>query len=156
MAITIELLKNYPQHISRLVQIGHEELGPTWAPKEEQLRQQLQSDLLSKTFVALDEGTPVGMCSLSKTKDIRHDLTPWLGPLFVAKQYQGRGIGSQLIEAVKQKARMLGFEKLHLCTHDFELAAGYYQRRCWKVIGVDEWKGYLVTVMKIKLLKTQG
>jgi len=151
MEIKIDLLKNYPQHISSLTKIANEELGPTWALDEEQLRQRIHINELPLTLVALDNNIPVGMCSLTKTKDIRSDLSPWLGPLFVDKQYQKRGIGNQLIEAIKQKARMLGFEKLYLCTHDPELASRYYQRRGWNIIGVDEWKGHAVTVMEINL-----
>lgn len=151
MEITIDLLKNCPHHIPRLVQIAHEELGPTWSPTEAQLHENLHINSLPLTFVALDNDIPVGMCSLTKTKDIRSDLFPWLGPLFVTKQCQSRGIGNQIIESVKQKARLLGFKKLYLCTHDQELATGYYQRRGWNVIGVDKWKGHSVTVMEINL-----
>lgn len=151
MGTTIDFLKNYPQHIPRLIQIAREGLGPTWSPDEEQLRQNLNIDLLPLTLVALDNSTPVGMCSLTKSKGLRSDLNPWLGPLIVDKQYQMRGIGSQLIEAIKQKACILGFKKLHLCTHDPELATRYYQRRGWIIIGVDKWKGHSVTVMEINL-----
>ncbi|HBS47814.1 TPA: GNAT family N-acetyltransferase [Candidatus Dependentiae bacterium] len=156
MEITIDFLKNYPQHISSLTKIAREELGPTWSPDEKQLRQYLNIDLLPLTLVALDNSAPVGMCSLTQTKGLRPDLTPWLGPLVVDKRYQRCGIGSQLIEVIKQKARILGFEKLYLCTHDPELATRYYQRRGWSIIGVDEWKGYSVTVMEINLGEKKG
>ena len=152
MCITIDFLKNYPQYISQLIQVGHEVLGPIWAPSEEQLLQSLQSTVLPLTLVALDNGEPVGMCSLSKVKGLRPDLSPWLGPLFVNKQYQKRGIGSKLVEAIKQKACVLGFEKLYLCTHDSDLVTKYYQPRGWNIIGVDVWKGYSVTIMEISLL----
>ncbi len=149
--ITIDLLKNCPQHIPSLIQIAREGLGPTWSPTEEQLRLSLHSDSLPLTVVALDKGTPVGMCSLCKSKSLRLDLSPWLGPLVVDKQYQKCGIGNQLIEAVKQKARMLGVKKLYLCTHDPDLATKYYQSRGWTTVGVDEWKGHAVTVMETNL-----
>ncbi len=152
MVITIESLKNCPQHIPSLALIGHEELGPTWFLDEKRLRQNiLHKNALPLTLVALDNGTPAGLCALTQTKDIRPDLTPWLGPIFVAKRYQNHGIGSQLIEAVKKEARILGFKKLYLCTHDLELATGYYQRRGWNTIGTDTWKGHPVTVMETVL-----
>jgi GNAT superfamily N-acetyltransferase len=152
MEITITLLKNYPQYIPPLIQISLKELGPIWAPREAQLSQCLQSDSLPLTLVALDKNlVPVGMCSLAEKKGLRPDLSPWLGPLVVSKQYQRQGIGSQLVEAIKQKARQFGFEKLYLCTHDSELVTNYYQPRGWDIIGIDEWKGQSVTVMEIKL-----
>lgn len=152
MTITIESLKNCPQHIPNLALIGYEELGPTWFWDEKRLRENIaHKNALPLTLVALDNGTPAGMCALTQTKDIRPDLTPWLGPVFVAKQYQNHGIGNQLIEEVKKKARMLDFEKLYLCTHDLALATGYYQRRGWRTIGSDKWKGHPVTVMEIVL-----
>lgn len=152
MNITIVPLKNCSQHISRLAQISTEELGPTWCIDEGHLSKYLHIDELPLTLVALDNDIPVGMCSLTKIKDIRPDLSPWLGPLVVTKQYQRYGIGRQLVEATKQKTHMLGFEKLHLATHDSELAAKYYQPQGWRFIGMDEWKGYPVTVMEIDLL----
>ncbi|MFH1831578.1 MAG: GNAT family N-acetyltransferase [bacterium] len=151
MQITIDFLKNCPQHIPRLIQIAQEAFGP-WSPDEEQLRQNLNIDSLPLTLVALDNGMPVGMCSLTETKGLRFNLTPWLGPLVVDKQHQRHGIGNQLIEAIKQKARLLGFEKLYLCTDNPELANKYYVRRGWVIIGVDEWKGLPVTVMQIDLI----
>ena len=50
----------------------------------------------------------------------------------------------------KQKARMLGFETLYLFTFDPTIS-DYYERLGWQRIGMDEFKGYPVTVMKTAL-----
>jgi N-acetylglutamate synthase-like GNAT family acetyltransferase len=39
---------------------------------------------------------------------------PWLGSLIVDKGNQGRGIGALLIDATKNKAKDMGFDKLYL------------------------------------------
>jgi GNAT superfamily N-acetyltransferase len=151
MEIIIDLLKNHQECINTLIKIGREALGSTWAPDEVQLRLRLNSDILPLAFVALDTEKPVGLCVLSQNKPIRPDLSPWLGPVFVDKKYQKCGIGTKLIEAIKQKALTLGFEKLYLCTHDSDLANKYYKKRGWNIIGIDKWKGHSVTVMEISL-----
>lgn len=72
---------------------------------------------------------------------------PWLGSLVVDSAYQKRGIGGMLINATKQKAVELHFEKLYLFAFDPTLPA-YYQQYGFDNIGLDSFKGHAVTVME--------
>ena len=152
--ITIDLLKNHPNSIPALTQIWYEVLGKVWNPDAsienaaEKLNQHLNQDILPLTFVALDAGQPVGMCSLRENDGIRADLKPWLGSLVVDPSYQERGIGRLLIEATKKKARDFGFQKLYLFAFDPTIPE-YYARLGWQSIGMEEFKDHPVTVMEL-------
>lgn len=152
----IDLLKNHPQHITKLVQIWHEEIASIWTPDaclnrvQEKLHEHLNDQNLPITFIALDREVPIGMCSLRENDGIRSDLGPWLGSLVVDSQYQNQGIGKMLIDVTLNKARELGFNKIYLCAFDPTIPQ-YYQRLGWKKIGVDQFKSHTLTVMELML-----
>ncbi|MBX9890663.1 MAG: GNAT family N-acetyltransferase [Amoebophilaceae bacterium] len=101
-------------------------------------------------YIALDNGLPIGMCSLEDNDGIRTDLTPWLCDLCVVKSYQNKGGGKLLITAVKAKAKALGFHQLYLFVLDVAVM-GYYHALGWDNIGEDLYKGHKVNIMQIDL-----
>ena len=155
--IKIDLLKNHPEHIDRLIEIWHEGIAKTWLPDicinrvQEKLYEHLNDVVLPLTFIALDDNTPVGMCSLRQNDGIRQDISPWLGSLVVDPKYQKRGIAKLLIDSTKNKAKELGFEKLYLFAFDPTIP-NYYEKLGWNKIAMDKFKGHDVTVMEIDLL----
>ncbi|MDP3560391.1 MAG: GNAT family N-acetyltransferase, partial [Legionellaceae bacterium] len=70
--------------------------------------------------------------------------------LIVDSAYQKKGIGGMLIDATKQKAIEMHFEKLYLFAFDPTLPV-YYARFGFNKIGMDEFKGHPVTVMETTL-----
>ena len=154
--IKIDLLKNHPNAIPRLAQIWHEVLGRLWVPDvpiervEQNFLKHLNDQTLPLTFVAFHDDTPIGMCSLRENDGIRSDLMPWLGSLVVAQSYQKQGIAKKLMTVTQQKAGELGFKKLYLFAFDPTIP-NYYATHGWEKIGIDEFKGHLVTVMEITL-----
>jgi predicted N-acetyltransferase YhbS len=102
------------------------------------------------TFIALDNDTPVGMCSLRENDGIRPDLIPWLGSLVVDPAFQKQSIGKMLMDMTKQKARTFGFETLYLFAFALTIP-NYYERLGWEKIGMDKFKGHPVTVMETAL-----
>lgn len=153
--IKIELLKNHPQAIQQLAKIWYDVLGQKWMPEisiaeiAKGYYDEL-NDVLPLAYIALDEGIPVGACSLKLNDGIRSDLSPWIADLVVDASYQKQGIGKQLMHATLEKAKDLGFEKVYLFTFDSNLST-YYQRIGCKEIGVDEFAGHAVTVMEYDL-----
>jgi GNAT superfamily N-acetyltransferase len=163
--ITIDLLKNRPETISQLANIWYEVLGKIWIPDTsiEQIIQlsadYLNDNTLPLSLVALDDGKPIGTCSLRADDDIRPDfiyanlstqnLTKigWLESIAIDLTYQKQGVGTLLIEAIKNKAREFGINRLFLFVFDKTLL-NYYARFGWTVIGLDEFKGHTVTVME--------
>lgn len=154
--ISIDVLKNRQEAIPHLASIWHEAIGKVWAPDVsiesaiERFNQHLQENTLPLTLVALDGNKPIGMCSLRSNDGIRPDLTPWLGSLVVDPNHQKQGVGQQLIEAIKQKAKSLGYPTLYLFAFD-QTIPNYYTRLGWLKIGMDLCKNIPVTVMSIDL-----
>ncbi len=157
MNVKIDLLKNYPQHIPRLIEIWYEGIAKLWMPEtcidrvKEKLNNHLNDDSLPLTFVALNNDMPIGMCSLRENDGIRPNLKPWLGSLVVDPNYQKQGIGKILIDTTKEKAKKLGFDILYLLTFDPNLPI-YYTRLGWHKIGLDIFHEHPVTVMEINLM----
>ena len=152
----IALLKHHPETIPALAKMWHELLGKIWVPDvpiervEARFHDHLNDNALPITFVALENNKPVGMCSLRENDGIRPDLTSWLGSLIVDAASQGQGIGQQLIDATKNKAREMGFDTLYLFAFDPTISE-YYGRLGWMNIGMDTFKSHDVTVMSIGL-----
>ncbi len=152
--IKIDFLKNHPNVIPELAAIWHQVLGSIWVPDISiehviaRFQEHLNENQLPLTLVAFCDDKPVGMCSLRDNDGIRPDLTPWLGSLVVHPDYQRVGIALKLINAVKQKAKQLGFNRLYLFAFDPTLP-NYYARLGWDKMGMDKFKGHDVTVMEI-------
>src|SRR5690606_11209971 len=73
------------------------------------IRELRKSGVLSISLVAEVNGTVVGHVAVSPVT-ISSNATDWygLGPISVAPEHQGRGIGAQLIEHVLTGLRSLG------------------------------------------------
>jgi predicted N-acetyltransferase YhbS len=154
--ISFDYLENHPQIIPELSKIWEETIGKIWAPEEsiENVKAWFSghnnSERLPLALIAFDGAQHIGMCSLRMHAHVRSDLSPWLGSLAVTAQYQGRGIGQQLIEAIKAKAKQMDFATLHLCTYDKTLP-DWYAQLGWQKIGEAQCGCHPVTVMKITL-----
>lgn len=87
---------------------------------------------LPQTFVALLDGTPVGMYQLSMTDDLygRPDIYPWLINVYVDEEYRGRSICKELMLTVPQKSKDAGINELYLYTSH----VGLYEKYGWKLI----------------------
>jgi len=82
-------------------------------------------------LVALTEGKCAGTASLVFNDLKCRDYTPWLAALYVEAGHRNQGIGLLLIDAVKDIARQLGYDKLYLRT---EHASGYYRKLGWEFV----------------------
>lgn len=153
--IKIVLLKNYPELIIDISKIWYDVLGKIWMPAigiaeiETLYHQELKQDL-PLTYIALNEGTSVGACTLQLHDDVRPDLCPWIESVVVDTNYQRQGIGKMLLDVAVGKAKELGFKKIYLFAFDPAISA-YYQRLGWKVIGIDEFNDHRVEVMELDI-----
>lgn len=139
----IKLLAECPEAIPALAKLWLQEIGNPWIPganladAEQNFHQHANQSALPMTFVALHSSEPIGMCSLRRDDGLGEQLTPWLGSLIVHPAYQKKGIGTTLINVVKQFAANLGFSKLFLMAFDPKIA-DWYERLGWERIGEDE------------------
>ncbi len=155
--ITIKFLRDCQQHIPYLAQLWFEEISQHWVPNASVerahdllLKHVNISNQLPMTFVAFVDNTPIGMASLRENDGIRSDCTPWLGSLIVDPTCRQQGIGEQLIEAVKQQAKLLHYSELYLLAFDPTIPTWYSRLDCLPV-GSDQLFGHPVAVMNIAL-----
>jgi GNAT superfamily N-acetyltransferase len=154
--ITIDYLKNHPQHIPALAKMWADTIGQRWVPHitiEDAITRfqtHLNSDELPLTIIALHAETPMGMCSLRTSDGVRDDLTPWLGSLVVDPMHQNKGIGKLLINAIKKEAKTRGYPHIYLFTFDPALP-DYYRLSGWMTFATDEVHTHPVIIMETQL-----
>jgi predicted N-acetyltransferase YhbS len=156
--LEIKLLSQCPEHLNALALLGFNEITRHWNPDpniektKQYYLQHLNSDHMPLTFVAISDGKPVGMASLREDDGLNlgAETSPWLGSLVVDPQFRQRKIAQQLMDAVKTKAKELGYKKLYLFCFD-KTIPDYYTRLGWKTVGQNEYWGHPVAVMRIEL-----
>jgi GNAT superfamily N-acetyltransferase len=92
---------------------------------------------LPVTWVAVEDGKPVGIVSLKEYDLLSHKhLTPWLSALYVIPEYRKRGIARKLIETVIDYASSLGYSSVHLFTDNRknDYLERYYSSLGWSTI----------------------
>lgn len=150
--ITIEYLKDHPEYITTCATWSHEEWGhhrpgDTVEAFIASRKEYLNDEKLPLTLIALENCTPVGMCSLAITRGVLPELTPWLAALYVKKDHRNKNIGRKLEKAICDKALELGFKKIYLFTSDATIIP-WYENLDWRIRG-DEWlRDHTVTVME--------
>jgi GNAT superfamily N-acetyltransferase len=151
----IVYLKHYQEYITALSQWSFE----TWSKYHpnatrkgyiEKLKGHCQIDALPLTLIALNNGEPIGMCSLRSSEDIRPDLTPWLSSLYVVPSCRHQQVGQCLIDAIKRIARSMGFETLYLLNYEPSLN-NYFVELSWVLIGSDYLNNYPISIMETTL-----
>lgn len=154
--ICIDYLHNHHHHIPALAKMWADTIGKQWVPNipiEDAIKRfqtHLNINELPFTLIALNNETPVGMCSLRATDGIRPDLTPWLGSLVVDPNHQNKGIGKLLINAIKKEAKSRGYQHLYLFTFDPALPE-YYRLSGWTTYATDEVHTHPVIIMEAQL-----
>jgi predicted N-acetyltransferase YhbS len=108
---------------------------------------ELESDEIPQTFVAVENDVLVGSSSLlPHDMDTRMDLTPWLASVYVPVEYRKRGFGSALVRHVVKEACKRGYRALYLYTPGRE---EFYVQLGWSLIERTEYHGEDVSIMTI-------
>ena len=88
--------------------------------KAERIAEELQrrQDLRQFSLVALEEGQIVGLAYIRYMPDIKPFLRDKVSEgIVVSDRFQGKGVGSQLMEALIRKARSMGIRKIWASTY---------------------------------------
>lgn len=122
---------------------------PQWTPAEAADELAARGPL-PLSFIALEHGIAVGCASLLDDDEVSDwEGRTWLGNVVVQDHARGRGIGSDLVDAVETHARSIGLTELHLVT----LAAiDWYRAKGWRPLGAGNVHGHRMTVMSKTLL----
>jgi GNAT superfamily N-acetyltransferase len=105
----------------------------------------LNRDTLPIAWLAHEAGQAIGTASL-RASDLpgREELSPWLGGVYVAPAFRGRGIASALCRTVEERAAALGHDRLYLFTLDQQ---ALYQHLGWRAIERTSWRGRAIDLM---------
>jgi GNAT superfamily N-acetyltransferase len=120
--LQIELLADHIEAIPILVRWFELEWAPYYGPNgpgdaQKDIADSCNRDKLPVSLVAISDGKVCGTASLKAESVTTHKhLTPWLAALLVAPTFRRRGIANQLIAAVEEKARQLGFNSIYIGT----------------------------------------
>ncbi len=113
------------------------------------IRDRCRTDSLPLALVAFNGDEVLGTVALKpQDLDIRPQLTPWLGGLFVMPEFRGRGIGSLLIINIVEEARRLRLPRLYLWTPSAE---SLYARHGWSLLERTAYHHYTISIMDRQL-----
>jgi predicted N-acetyltransferase YhbS len=147
----LDYLADHQEMSARLASWHYQEwqaLLPDWsfAQALAELQTHTGRRQIPTTFVAIEDGRPVGSASLIEADLPGWDhLTPWLASLFVTPGFRGRGLGRELVRRVVEEAKALGVPVVYLFTAG---QAGYYQRLGWQPYQRAEHRGREVLIMQ--------
>jgi len=102
------------------------------------------------TFVAVEDGVPVGsVCLIESDMAERPAFTPWLAALYVRPANRKRGIGSRLVNVLVDHATKARYETIYLSADE---QVALYARHGFTIIETDVGSRRL-TIMRHKLTK---
>ena len=91
----------------------------------------LMKDAGSQFLVAEMEATPVGFVNFTVRQTILHrGPSGLIDELVVAEEYQGKGIGKQLVLAAVEKCRQLGCCEVEVSTEKTNVKARKFYKKC--------------------------
>ncbi|MGO9585920.1 MAG: GNAT family N-acetyltransferase [Limisphaerales bacterium] len=152
-AIKIDFLKNHAACIPQLAKYSHDEWKPVYGKAGMTLgdvvasyAQRVNLNTLPLALVAIYHDTVIGTGSLKlQDLDVRPQLTPWVGGIFVVKEYRGQGVATALIHRLIKEARRLSVKRLYLWTSSAEVL---YAKLGWMSLERFDYCGHKISVMK--------
>lgn len=127
-----------------VIEWERKEWGDNWA--DDVVRHATARDQVPTIYVAIKDDKPIGCAMLIKfDMESRHDLTPWLGGVFVLPEQRRQGVASALIRHTMGKARMMEIPTWWLYT---ESVQHLYKRLDWKEVENMLYNGKPVTIMR--------
>lgn len=107
-------------------------------------------DRLVEVYAALsDEDELLALATLVDDDELPGVVEPgpWLAAVWVRPSVRRRGIGGEIVAHVRQRAAVLGIERLFLYTEDM---ADWYASRGWRREREATLNGLAVTVMSVE------
>ena len=152
-AIKIDHLKNHAACIPQLAKYSHDEWRPVYDKAGMTLgdvvasyAQRVNLDTLPLALVAIYHDRVIGTGSLKlQDLDVRPQLTPWMGGIFVVKEYRGHGVATALIHRLIKEARRLSVKRLYLWTSSAEVL---YANLGWVSLERFDYCGQIISVMQ--------
>ena len=147
--LRIEQLADHPEALSILKEWFETEWESYYGPAGPG---DAQGDLLAYAnrsdlpigVVALYENELCGVAVLKSESITTHShLGPWAAAALVRPLYRRRGIGTELVRALEEIARSLGYSRIYCATRT---ANRIFDRRSWQFIEQVKYKGEDVSI----------
>ena len=156
MSLSFVYLADRPEAVPQIARWWFDEwghLGPGDSVEDlsARLREQLNRERIPVQIIAIldEEVVGVAVLKLHEMFDLYPDKRFWLGSVFVAPEFRGRGIGSALAMKIVEIAKSQGVEALHLQTEN--LNGGLYAKLGWEKVEQVHYKSYDALVMVKRL-----
>ncbi|MBR1824742.1 MAG: GNAT family N-acetyltransferase [Ruminococcus sp.] len=123
--------------------VGHEKWGDTadfaekcgWSAGKVLAEKMRSGDFkgLERVFMAYEDRKPVGFCTFTERDCLspKYLYKPFIGSVFVAKEYRGQRISEQMIETVRHYARINGYGRVYVMSGE----KGLYEKFGFTKIG---------------------
>jgi GNAT superfamily N-acetyltransferase len=124
---------------------GHFRPGDTVDARAERLKACCGKHQVPSVVVGILDSKACGSAMLlASDMESRPELGPWLAGVVVASEHRGKGIATELIQAIVSEAELLGVSQLFLHTQSSQ---SLYARLGWTEIERCEYKGVQVSIM---------
>ena len=152
MSLSFAYLADRPEAVPQIAhwwfdEWGHLSPGDSVDALTARVQGLLHRDQLPIQIVAIVENSIVGVAALKLHELI--DLFPekefWLGSVYVAPEFRGRGIASALAMKIVEIAKSRGIKSLHLQTQSLD--GGLYAKLGWKKLEQIHYDGYDAVVL---------
>ncbi|MDH4291241.1 MAG: GNAT family N-acetyltransferase [Dehalococcoidia bacterium] len=91
----------------------------------------LLKDARSHFLIAATKGTPVGFIHFTVRQTVLHrSPSAMIDELLVTKEYQGKGIGKQLVLATIEKCKQIGCCEVEVSTEKTNVKARKFYKKC--------------------------
>ena len=151
MNLQIENLADHPTLVPTLAdwfaqEWGGEQSAAEFEAFKDELSGRMNRNSAPFTLISLLDDELVGTAALKIREMESHPhYEYWLGSVYVRKEFRGRGVASELIHAVIEKAAQLGIDLLHLYTRG---KVALYANFGWKIIEEAIYLGKKVYIMQ--------
>lgn len=160
MSVETQLFADCPEVIPVAAEWWYDEWGHvtpeiTLEQHIEQIRADVTADRIPVHVAAFVDGQPAGAAIL-KNHEMQYrypDWKYWLGNVYVAGAWRGRGVAAALSRRIIEVAEAHGLPALYLQTK--QLDGGLYARLGWQPIEVVDHRGRDVCVM-IRTIESAG
>ena len=116
------------------------------------LRQHTQRNAVPFTIVALENGQPVGSCSVIENDCVhRPQYALWVAAVFVKEEWRHRGIASRILQEACRVAHRAGVKGLYIDSHVNTVPL--YEQKGWTIL--EREVGDAVSVVMLKRLESQ-
>jgi len=129
-------------HLETIVNWHKTEWGEAWSI---QVKKAILSNKIPTTYVAIFNKIPVGTVLLvDMDLPTEVSLTPWLGGVYVDKNFRNSGIAKLLVLHAMSQFHKFGINKIWLYTENME---NFYRKLGWKTFKYSTFQEKKITIM---------